>query len=108
MGPTQKKGTRGMVLVTLGVLTTTAQHIQSRPAREYLGIVSGDVVVDIRRDRYRGDNLALHHGRLHALRALATCARERGATVVVGIEIEYVSIGIGTLLVTATGTAVRL
>jgi uncharacterized protein YbjQ (UPF0145 family) len=101
---------RGMVLVTLGVLTTTAQQIQGRPVREYLGIVSGDAIVVIHRIRHRNhDNgFRLHQGRRRALRGLAVRASARGATVVVGIEIDYVAVGVGKLLVTATGTAVRL
>lgn len=99
-----------MVLVTLGVLTTTAQQIQGRPAREYCGIVSGDAVVLMHRSRSRArkGNVLLHLGRRRALRALAKQASARGATVVVGIDISYVSLGVGKLLVTATGTAVRL
>jgi uncharacterized protein YbjQ (UPF0145 family) len=101
---------RGTVLVTLGVLTTTAQQIQGRPAREYLGIVSGDAVVVIYPARHRGreGSFRLLQGRRRALRALAKRASALGATVVVGIEIDHVEIGLGTLLVTATGTAVRL
>jgi uncharacterized protein YbjQ (UPF0145 family) len=104
------EGARGMVLVTLGVLTTTAQQIQGRPAREYLGIVSGDAIVEVHRTRHRNhDNrFNLHHGRRRALGRLARCASALGATVVVGIEIDYVEVGAGKLLVTATGTAVRL
>ena len=99
-----------MVLVTLGVLTTTAQHIQGRLVREYCGIVSGDAVVVMYRPRYRkrNGNVLLNHGRRRALRALAKRASARGATVVVGIDISYVAVGVGKLLVTATGTAVRL
>ena len=101
---------RGMVLVTPGVLTTTAQQIQGRPVREYLGIVSGDAVIVIHRARHQNqDNrFRLHQGRRRALRGLARRASVRGATVVVGIDIDYVAVGVGRLLVTATGTAVRL
>jgi uncharacterized protein YbjQ (UPF0145 family) len=103
-------GVRGMVLVTLGVLTTTAQQIQGRPAREYLGIVSGDSIVAIHRTRhrFRDRRFGIHHGRRRALSRLARCASALGATVVVGIKIDYVAVGAGKLLVTATGTAVRL
>jgi len=101
---------RGTVLVTPGVLTTTAQAIQGRPAREYLGLVSGDALIVIPRARHRGryNRLRLHQGRQRALRRLAKRASTLGATVVVGIEIDYIDVGIGRLLVTATGTAVRL
>jgi uncharacterized protein YbjQ (UPF0145 family) len=99
-----------MVLVTLGVLTTTAQQIQGRPAREYLGIVSGDAVVALRRihRRRRSRYVPLHRARSRALRGLAQNASERGATVVVGIEMSYAALGVGRILVSVTGTAIRL
>jgi uncharacterized protein YbjQ (UPF0145 family) len=105
-----EEGARSMVLVTLGVLTTTAQQIQGRPAREYLGLVSGDAIVAVHRIRHQNhDNpFCIHDGQRRALRRLARCASAIGATVVVGIEIDYVEVSTGTLLVTATGTAVRL
>lgn len=101
---------RGTVLVTPGVLTTTAHQIHDRPVREYLGIVSGDSVVVIRQaSRHRHDcNFSLTRGRQHALSALARQASAQGGTVVVGVKIESVQLGPGIMLVTATGTAVRL
>lgn len=98
-----------MVTVTLGVLTTTSQYIEGRAVREYLGIVSGDAAVVIRRD---GSALKkpeiLDCARQRALSALARRASERGATVVLAVRIDYLALGFGKLLVSATGTAVRL
>lgn len=101
---------RGTVLVTLGVLTTTADEIQNRPVREYLGIVSGEAIIVIHRAGRRGRirDLRLNEGRRRAVNALAKRASARGGTVVVGVEFDYVQIGDGRLLVSATGTAVRL
>lgn len=104
-----------MVTVTLGVLTTTSQHIEGRPVREYLGIVGGEAVVIVRRQRggvAQGtpevDQDDLHCARQRVLSALARRASERGATVVLAVRFDYLAIGIGKLLVTATGTAARL
>ena len=105
-----EKGMQCMVLVTLGVLTTTSQQIQGRPVREYLGIVSGDAVVIVHRLRRwrRGASIDLQQGRRRALRVLAKRASAGGATVVIGVQMSYVTVGAGRILVTATGTAVRL
>jgi uncharacterized protein YbjQ (UPF0145 family) len=103
-----------MVTITPGIFTTTAQHIQGRVVREYLGIVSGEAVA-LRRSRtgsagvrVGSSDLALQHARLRALRTLARRAARLGATVVIGVDFDYVAVGIDRLLVTATGTAVRL
>jgi uncharacterized protein YbjQ (UPF0145 family) len=99
-----------MISITLGVLTTTAQHIQGRPVREYLGVVSGEAVAVVRCFLHRsgGQDTSLQHGRRRALQALANRASAHGATVVIGIDIDYVPVGVGMVLVAATGTAVRL
>lgn len=98
-----------MIAVTPGLLTTTAQYVEGRPVREYLGVVSGEAVVALRRWQ-RGGALetTLQRARLHVLRQLACRADARGATVVLGIDIGYVPVGAGRLLVAATGTAARL
>lgn len=104
-----------MVTVTLGVLTTTSQHIEGRTVREYLGIVGGEAVVVVRRQRRRPFQRMPEIGqddldcaRQRALSVLARRASERGATVVLAVHIDYLALGIGRLLVIATGTAVRL
>lgn len=99
-----------MIAVTLGVLTTTAQYIQDRPVREFLGLVSGESLVLVGRaaggDGTRANQL--QRARQRALQILASRASAHGATVVIGIHIDYVAVSVGKLLVAATGTAVRL
>lgn len=105
-----------MSTVTLGILTTTTQSIQSRTVREYLGIVSGDAVESIGPQRrpsaasalVAARRVGLRPARQRALREMARRASERGATVVIGVRLEYTALGVGRLLVSATGTAVRL
>lgn len=99
-----------MVTITLGVMTTTAQHIDGHPVGEHLGIVGADSLVVFQRLRRRAghSDTSLQRGQRLALETLARRASMRGATAVIGIEIDVVSVGYGKLLVSAVGTAVRL
>ncbi|RIK40714.1 MAG: hypothetical protein DCC58_13515 [Chloroflexi bacterium] len=102
-----------MLTITLGILTTTAHHIHGRTVREYLGLVSGDTVVVLQHRQRRGarderDGFDLQRARQCVLATMARRAGERGATVVLAVTIDYVALGVGRLLVTATGTAARL
>lgn len=99
-----------MVTITLGVMTTTAQQIDGRPVREYVGLVSSESLALVRHSRHRGADgeSELQHGQRHVVEHLARCASARGATAVIGIVINYVAMGPGRVLVSATGTAVRL
>jgi uncharacterized protein YbjQ (UPF0145 family) len=105
-----------MSTITFGILTTTTLHLQGRTVREYLGVVSGDAVEHISLQRSslaacaRTDHLrtGLRAARQRALREMARLASERGATVVIGVRMDYTALGAGRMLVSATGTAVRL
>lgn len=99
-----------MLAVTPGVLTTTAQRVDGRPIREYLGIVGEEIIIPIPQLHRRAvrRECALQAARLRVLRRLASQADARGATVVLGIAVNVVQIGVGRLLVAATGTAARL
>lgn len=84
--------------------------------REYLGIVSGDAVAAVAPHRtthgmplrIRSGRVMLHVARQRALREMARRASERGATVVIGVRMDYAALGGGQLLVSVTGTAVRM
>ena len=99
-----------MITLTVGVMTTTAHKLHGRPIREYLGVVSGEAVIPVQHtsNRRRENPIALQHARRRALQTLANRANAHGATVVIGIDIDYVPVGDDSLLVTASGTAVRL
>jgi uncharacterized protein YbjQ (UPF0145 family) len=98
-----------MITLTTGVMTTTAQKLHGRPVREYLGVVSGEAVISVQPPRHsRGGHVSLQHARRRALQTLANRASAQGATVVIGIDLDYVPLGSDSLLVSATGTAVRL
>ncbi len=91
-------------------MTTTAQQIEGRPVREYIGLVSGEALILVKRLRRRspGEESEFQQGQRLALENLARRASARGATAVIGIDIDYVPMGPGRVLVGATGTAVRL
>ena len=101
--------------------TTTA--IEGRPVRDYLGVVTGEVIVgaNIFRDLFAGirdivggrsgayEN-ALREARTIAFSEVEADARELGADAVIGIDIDYEVLGKegSMLMVTVSGTAVRL
>ena len=104
------------------ILTTTAM-IEGRPVSAYLGIVTGEVIVganifkdifaavrDVAGGRSAAYEDALRGAREQALGELQSEAQRLGATAVIGIDIDYEVLGQGNsmLMVTASGTAVRL
>ncbi|WP_144186039.1 heavy metal-binding domain-containing protein [Elioraea rosea] len=105
------------------MIFTTTNSVAGREITAYLGIVFGDAVVGVNvvrdvfasiRDIVGGRSAAyekeLSAARRVALENLLAEARELGADAVVGVDIDYASIGKGggMLMVTTTGTAVKL
>ncbi|MFO1239501.1 MAG: heavy metal-binding domain-containing protein [Sphingomonadaceae bacterium] len=101
--------------------TTTA--IEGRPVREYLGIVTGEVIVganifkdlfasvrDIVGGRSGSYESTLREARKTSLDEIAQEALSLGADAVIGIDLDYEVLGQGgsMLMVTASGTAVKL
>jgi uncharacterized protein YbjQ (UPF0145 family) len=101
--------------------TTTA--IEGRPVRDYLGIVTGEVIVganvfkdlfagirDIVGGRAGAYESTLRDARKEAFEEAKAEATELGADAVIGIDIDYEVLGQGgsMLMVTVSGTAVRL
>ena len=104
------------------VLTTT-NSIQGWDVTEYTGIVFGEVIsgVNFLRDigssfrdifggRSRGYEEELSYAREQALDEMASRASGMGADAVVGVKMDYEVLGEtnGMLMVTCSGTAVRL
>ena len=105
------------------MILTTTQSIEGRTIVEYKGIVFGEVISGVnflkdfgasirniiggRSSSYENELLS---ARTKALRELEDRARAMGADAVVGIDIDYEVLGEGggMLMVTASGTAVRL
>ena len=105
------------------MILTTTPTIDGRTIAEYKGVVFGEVIsgVNIFKDFAAGiRNLIggrsgsyedeLVKARSDAMEEMASRARAMGADAVVGIDIDYEVLGQdnGMLMVTASGTAVKL
>ena len=105
------------------MILSTTPTIEGRPALEYRGVVAGEAILgaNIFRDLFAGIRdivggrsgsyeEVLRSGRETALAELAQEAERLGANAVVGIDLDYETIG-GSgsmLMVSASGTAVVL
>lgn len=105
------------------MITTTTHTIEGRQIREYIGLVTGEAIMgaNVFRDFMAGitDLIGGRSGtyeskladaRETALQEMQDIARQQGANAVVGIDIDYEVLGAnnGMLMVTATGTAVKI
>jgi uncharacterized protein YbjQ (UPF0145 family) len=104
------------------VIKTTTPTVEGRSINEYLGVVTGEAILgaNIVRDLFAGvrDIVGgrsgayeeeLRKAREIALQEMEQEAASRGADAVVGIDLDYETVGNGSMLmVTASGTAVRL
>jgi uncharacterized protein YbjQ (UPF0145 family) len=104
------------------MILSTTPTLEGRPVRDYLGIVTGEVIVgaNIVKDLFAGirDIVGgrsgayegtLRDARHEALSELAAEAEALGADAVVGIDLDYEVVGANgsMLMVSASGTAVR-
>ena len=104
------------------MIMTTTTAVEGKPVREYLGIVTGEVIVganifkdlfasvrDIVGGRSGAYESTLRDARKTALDEAAAEARALGADAVIGIDLDYEVLGSGgsMLMVTASGTAVK-
>jgi len=105
------------------LIITTTPSVDGKRIVEYLGIVSGETImganflrdlaasiVDFVGGRSSAYESKLQEGREIALREMEAQARRLGADAVVGVDIDYEVVGSGgsMLMVTVSGTAVRL
>lgn len=105
------------------MITTTTPNIEGKEIYEYLGIIAGEAIMgaNIFRDFLAGitDIIGGRSGvyedklieaRETALRELEQHATQRGANAVVGVDIDYEVLGKtnGMLMVTVSGTAVKI
>lgn len=105
------------------MIMTTTSSVEGRPATHYLGIVTGEVIVgaNIFKDLFAGIRdivggrsgayeKTLRAAREEAFREAEAEAAKLGASAIVGIDIDYEVIGKegSMLMVTVSGTAVRL
>ena len=110
-------------MIDSNMIMTTTVDVHGRTITEYRGIVTGEAILgaNIFKDLFAGIRdivggrsgayeQELRKARQIALDELAQQARQLGADAVVGIDIDYETVGQGgsMLMVTASGTAVRL
>jgi uncharacterized protein YbjQ (UPF0145 family) len=105
------------------MIQTTTPAIDGRTITDYLGVVTGEAILgaNIVRDLFAGvrDIVGgrsgayeeeLRKAREIAIEEMVAEATARGADAVVGIDLDYETVGQGgsMLMVSASGTAVRL
>ena len=103
------------------VIVTTTQAVEGRRVQAYLGLVSGEAILganifrdvfarvrDIVGGRAGAYERALREARDIAIQEMIEEAQSRGADAIVGVDLDYETIGEGMLMVSASGTAVRL
>ena len=106
-----------------GIIVATTPTLEGRPVQEYLGIVTGEVIVganvfrdlfanirDIVGGRSGSYERILADAREQAITELQAECASRGGNAVVGIDLDYEVIGNSgsMLMVSASGTAVRV
>jgi uncharacterized protein YbjQ (UPF0145 family) len=105
------------------MIITTTNAVDGRSVREYLGIVTGEAIIganifrdilagirDVVGGRSKSYEDALRGAREEALREMSHFAASRGANAVLGVDLDYEVLGSrnGMLMVSASGTAVKL
>ena len=105
------------------MIITTTNVLENRPVQEYLGIVCGEAILgaNIMKDLFAGVRdivggrsasyeRELAKAREIALREMEEQARSLGANAIIGMDLDYETVGGGgaMLMVSTSGTAVRV
>jgi uncharacterized protein YbjQ (UPF0145 family) len=103
------------------VYLSTTPTLEGRPIRDYIGIVTGEAIMganivrdflasitDVVGGRSGAYENKLRDARDTAIGEMVEQARRMGANAVVGIDIDYEVVRDGMLMVTVSGTAVRV
>jgi uncharacterized protein YbjQ (UPF0145 family) len=103
------------------MILTTTPTVEGHPIEEYLGIVTGEAILgahigrdilasitDIVGGRSAEYEEEVRKARAIALDEMAAEATGKGANAVVGVDIDYEVIRQGMLMVSASGTAVKV
>lgn len=103
------------------MILSTTPTFEGKRITSYLGVVTGETIIgaNILRDIFAGIRdivggraasyeEVLREAREASLKEMGECAAQRGANAVVGIDLDYETVGNGgsMLMVTASGTAV--
>ncbi|WP_298364909.1 heavy metal-binding domain-containing protein [uncultured Lutibacter sp.] len=105
------------------MIVTTTNTIETHQVKEYLGIVTGETIIganifkdffagirDIVGGRSGSYERVLREAKDTALKEMEQEAQKLGATAVIGVDLDYETVGKngGMLMVTASGTAVLI
>ena len=104
------------------MLVTTTATLQDRRISNYLGLVAGESILgaNIFRDMFAGIRdivggrsgayeKVLRDARELAIKEMVDAARKLGANGVIGVDVDYETVGGGTMLmVSVSGTAVKV
>lgn len=105
------------------MIVTTTPYVEGRPVQEYLGIINAQSIIganilkdflgglrDVFGGRSKTYEKVIEQAKEDALRELAEKAQLVGANAIIGVDLDFETIG-GSgsmLMVIASGTAVRL
>lgn len=103
------------------MITTTTPSIEGKKITEYIGVVTGEAIMganifrdffasitDIVGGRSAAYEKELGKARQVALDEMVEKAKDLGGTAVVGIDLDYEVIRDGMLMVSVSGTAVKI
>lgn len=103
------------------MILTTTPLVEGRPVGQYLGIVTGEAIMganivrdlfasitDIVGGRSGAYEQQLQRARDICLEEMSQQAARLGANAIIGIDLDYEVVREGMLMVTSSGTAVRL
>ena len=103
------------------MLVTTTTTLQDRKVRKYIGIVTGEAILGANifkdffagiRDIVGGRSAAyekeLRRAKEIAMEEMQTEARRLGANAIIGVDLDYETVGQSMLMVSASGTAVEV
>jgi uncharacterized protein YbjQ (UPF0145 family) len=103
------------------MIVTTTPSIEGHPIRDYRGIVTGEAILganlfrdfgasirDVVGGRAAGYEKDLQKARDTALEEMRQNAEALGANAVVGVDLDYETLKGSMLMVTASGTAVKV
>ncbi|KIP22674.1 MULTISPECIES: YbjQ family protein [Anoxybacillus] len=103
------------------MIVTTTNSVEGKQIEQYLGLVSGEVILganvvrdflasitDIIGGRSGTYESKLAEGRDMAVEEMVKKARNMGANAVIGVDLDFETLRDGMMMCIATGTAVKL
>lgn len=103
------------------MIITTTSVLEGKPVQEYLGIINAQSIIganifkdifaglrDVFGGRSRTYEKVLEEAKEDALRELTQKAQALGANGILGVDLDFETVGGSMLMVIATGTAVRI